>query len=260
MDAPTLPYTVDPRRVEEAGLNALQTQKQLFYDGWLLRVSPGKAKRARSVNPHFASSLPLPGKIAYCERAYEERGLPVLFRMTPFVQPPDLEDALAARGYGAFEETWVQTATLDRPPDVPEPGDDVELSAPDVPVFVEAAGDLRGSPPEQRAAHRERLEHAAMPRRFVVVRAGGRPVCTGLVALEDGLAGIYDLVTAPDARRRGHATLACSWLLAWAWQRGARAAYLQVDGENRPAHAVYRRFGFTTLYTYHYRGRPGECR
>ena len=148
----------------------------------------------------------------------------------------------------------MQTAPLDRPPDVPEPDDDVELSAPDVPVFVEAAGDLRGSPPEQRAAHRERLEHAPMPRRFVVVRAGGRPVCTGLVALEDGLAGIYDVVTAPDARRRGHATLACSWLLAWAWQRGARAAYLQVDGENRPAHAVYRRFGFTTLYTYHYRG------
>jgi len=85
---------VDPRRVEEAGLNALQTQRQLFYDGWLLRVSPGKAKRARSVNPHFESSLPLPEKIAYCERIYEERGLPALFRMTPFAQPRTLEAAL----------------------------------------------------------------------------------------------------------------------------------------------------------------------
>ena len=40
--------TFDGRRIEEAGLNALQTQRQLFYDGWLLRVSPGKAKRARN--------------------------------------------------------------------------------------------------------------------------------------------------------------------------------------------------------------------
>jgi hypothetical protein len=46
---------IDIVRVEEAGLNALQTQRQLFYDGWLLRLSPGTAKRARSVNPHFGS-------------------------------------------------------------------------------------------------------------------------------------------------------------------------------------------------------------
>ena len=44
---------IDARRVEEAGLNALQTQRQLFYDGWLLRVSPGTARRGRSVNAHF---------------------------------------------------------------------------------------------------------------------------------------------------------------------------------------------------------------
>ena len=47
---------LDLARVEEIGLNALQTQRQLFYDGWLLRVSPGKAKRARSVNAHFGST------------------------------------------------------------------------------------------------------------------------------------------------------------------------------------------------------------
>ena len=48
---------LDLKRVEEVGLNGLQTQRQLFYDGWLLRISPGKAKRARSVNPCFGSTL-----------------------------------------------------------------------------------------------------------------------------------------------------------------------------------------------------------
>ena len=79
--------------IEEAGLNALQTQRQLFYDGWLLRVSPGKAKRARSVNPHFGSSLPLDGKIDRCERLYGASGLPTLFRVTPFAKPPGLDAA-----------------------------------------------------------------------------------------------------------------------------------------------------------------------
>ena len=88
---------IDARRIEEAGLNALQTQRQLFYDGWLLRVSPGSAKRARSVNAHFGSTLPLDEKIAHCERVYGERELPALFRITPFVHPADLEGALARR-------------------------------------------------------------------------------------------------------------------------------------------------------------------
>ena len=49
-------------------------------------------------------------------------------------------------------------------------------------------------------------------------------------------------------------------LLARAWDRGARCAYLQVDAGNAPALAAYRKFGFETLYEYHYRGREGECR
>src|SRR5512134_2185033 len=94
-------HASEARRIEEAGLNAMQTQRQLFYDGWLLRVSAGKAKRGRSVNAFFGSTLPLAGKIAHCERIYAQQGLAPLFRMTPFDQPEDLEAALAARGYEA---------------------------------------------------------------------------------------------------------------------------------------------------------------
>jgi len=83
-------------RIEEAGLNALQTQRQLFYDGWVLRVSPGTARRARSVNAHFGSTLPLEAKIDFCEGLYAARGLPTLFRITPFIQPANLEAALVA--------------------------------------------------------------------------------------------------------------------------------------------------------------------
>jgi GNAT superfamily N-acetyltransferase len=223
MDSPAL-AAVPARRIEEVGLNAMQTQRQYFYDGWLLRVSAGRAKRGRSVNAFFGSTLPLDAKIDYCAALYGRLGLPLLFRTTPFDQPAELDGALAARGFGRFDETLVQVVALDRPPELPPAGSDVTVSAPDVDAFVEAAGELRESPAIQRAAHRERLQNSPLPRRCVVVRAGERIVCTATIALEDGFAGVFDVVTAPHARGQGLATLACAALLSWAEGRGAHHA------------------------------------
>lgn len=248
-----------PIRIEEACLNATQTQRQLFYDGWLVRVSPGKAKRARSVTAHFGSSLPLDAKIDHCEALYAARELPALFRITPFVQPASLESVLAGRGYAAFDSTLAQAAPLTRPPKV-EPLRGVALESPTAPAFVTAVGALRASSPEQRAAHLERLANTPLAMRTVVARIDGRPVACGQATLERDLAGVYDMATAEDMRGRGVATLIVAELLTWAWSRGAAQAYLQVNDDNGPARSVYRKFGFETVYEYHYRARPGECR
>lgn len=249
---------IDLRRVEEIGLNALQTQRQLFYDGWLLRVSPGKAKRARSVNAYFGSTLPLLQKIPYCERVYAEQGLPVLFRITPFVQPAGLEAELAARGYRSFEDTLVQLARLDRPPDAPSvPG--VDFVTPSPTDFAEAVGELQQSSAEQRAALLERVAHTPLTTRAMIATVDGQPVGAGTVMLEDGFAGVYSMVTAPAMRSRGIATGIINALLGWAWEHGAEHAYLQVSADNHGAISLYRRAGFLDAYTYHYRGRPDEC-
>jgi GNAT superfamily N-acetyltransferase len=258
-DSASTAHGIDLKRIEESGLNVLQTQRQLFFDGWLLRLSPGVAKRGRSVNPHFGSSLPLADKFAYCERVYAQHGLPTLFRLTPWSHPSDIEAALAARGYESFDETLVQAVKLDRPPALPDHADDVVVEAPDALAFVEAVGDLRGSTPLQREAHRERLMNSPLGKRHLVIWAGGRAVCTAQAAVEGNVVGLFDVVTDESARRRGYATLACAALLSWAWQHGAQVAYLQVTATNTPAIASYRRFGFATVYTYHYRGRPGAC-
>jgi N-acetylglutamate synthase len=251
--------SIDPIRIEEAGLNALQTQQQLFYDGWLLRLSPGSAKRARSVNPYFGSTLAVERKIDRCEHIYESHDLPTLFRMTPFALPSELDRVLERRGYALFQPTHVQSAALDRPPD-PAVDPSIELAAPPIAEFVEQVAALRGSSPEQRAAHLERLARTPLTTRALVARFDGRTVGCGQAALEGDLVGVYDMVTDPTFRRHGVATTIVAELLSWAWQHGATCAYLQVDAENAPALSVYRRFGFTTAYTYHYRGRPGECR
>ncbi|HVO88224.1 MAG TPA: hypothetical protein VMV45_06760, partial [Casimicrobiaceae bacterium] len=192
---------MDWRRIEEAGLNGLQTQRQLFYDGWLLRVSPGKAKRARSVNAHFGSSLPLQRKIDYCERVYRERELPVLFRITPFVAPGELDDALAKRDYVLYQPTLVQGIALAGPPDMFVA--DVELRPLAAGPFVDAVAELQRLSVEQRAAHLERIAELPLANRAVVAFRDGQVVGCGQVMLEDDIAGIFSMVTAEHVRGQG---------------------------------------------------------
>lgn len=243
----------DERRLEELGLNSSAPPGQLLYDGWLLRLLAGKAKRARSVNAVYPSTRELDTKIAYCERLYREAGLPAIFRITPFSQPAGLDAALERRGYGRFDPTAVESCAID-PARLSHGG----AQAMDLREWVEAVGELRGSSPGHRAAHFARLSGMPLAMHSLAIRRDGRTLATGLAMMEDDCVGLFDIITADDERRRGHARRIVSSLLAHAWEEGARHAYLQVQQENESARRLYREFGFVERYLYWYRGRPGE--
>ena len=99
-------------RIEDASLTVSQPAQQSFFDGWLLRYSPGKAKRARSINSIGAGVLPLAAKLSHCVDFYRQRRLPCLFRITPFSQPRNLDVELATTGFGAHQDTRVMTVAL----------------------------------------------------------------------------------------------------------------------------------------------------
>ena len=242
----------DLRRLEELSLNSSAPPAQLLYDGWLVRLSPGKAKRARSVNAVYASTLELDRKIAYCERLYAEANLPMLFRITPFSQPADLERSLESRGYTRLETTAVEAAPLERAP--ASGGARLMELGP----WIDAVAELRGSPMAHRDAHLARLERMPLRKFAVALEEGGRVAATGLTVIEDGAAGLFDIVTREDSRRRGLARRVVATLLHLAHGLGARQAYLQVESENMAARPLYRDFGFTERYQYWYRAHPRE--
>ena len=247
------------RRIEESGLNNMHTRRQLLYDGWLLFLSPGKAKRGRSVSAQFSSTRPLDEKIEHCEKVYARHGLPMLFRVTPFSHPAGLDAALAMRGYVAFDTTLVQLLALDRPPQLARVVE-VELSSPLPEGFVEDVGAMRGSSATQRAAHLERLAQTPLEVKSLIARRDGEVIGAGMLSVDGDVAGVFDMVTASHAQGQGIGTAIVTALLTWAWEHGVRHAFLQVTGDNRPALAVYGKLGFTSVYTYHYRGKPGFCR
>ena len=244
-----MPPSLDLRRIEELGLNSSAPPGQLLYDGWLLRLLPGQAKRARSVNAVYPSSRPLAEKVAYCEQIYRSHGLPMVFRITPFSEPATLDAELERLGYPKFDLTAVDAMVIDPARLLLSQAEPMDLRA-----WVDAVGELRGAPPEYRATHLERLQSSPLQHRALAIRQGGAVVATGLTIVEDGWAGLFDIVTSPAVRRQGYGRQLVHGLLQAAWELGARQVYLQVTANNTPARTLYARLGFTERYHYWYRG------
>ncbi len=250
-------------RIEDAGINASAPREQRWVDGWLVRLSPGKAKRARCIQAVAPGRLGIDDKLALCLPLFDEAGLQPLVRITPFSQPQGLDRQLEARGMVQVDDTRVMAlASLD---DLARGRIDlgavvaIEPAAPA--TFAEWIGLARGSSPAERRAHAERIGRPAVPRHGVLARdRHGEIVAAGQVVIDGDVAGIYDVFTTEAARGRGHAERLCRQLLAWSAQRGARIGYLQVDAANEAARRIYRRLGFADAYTYYYRTPAGARR
>ncbi len=245
-------------RVEDASLNASAPPQQRWLDGWLVRLSPGKAKRARCINAVAPGRLPLAQKLALCEADYREAGLPMLFRITRFTQPAGLDDALAALGLVRLDDTRVLVNAALPAAAAPALPAGMDWAALDGAAYAEAVGALRESPPQQRAAHVQRLALSPVPYQGFAIRRteGGEVLACGQFAREADLVGLYDVFTRDSVRGQGLAALLCRRLLAMAAGAGARVAYLQVEGDNHGARRIYERLGFAEAYRYHYRQWP----
>jgi ribosomal protein S18 acetylase RimI-like enzyme len=242
-------------RIEDASLAVSQPAQQSFFDGWLLRYSPGKAKRARSINSIGAGVLPLGVKLSHCIDFYRRHQLPCLFRITPFSQPGNLDAELAAANFGAHQDTRVMSVSLseiDRSAP-PEPAQSVSAAR-----FAAAFCELHRLDAATTQAERERYVRAAGRSVFVVRRHGDTTIACGSLALEGKLAGIFGMVTALEHRGRGIASAIVAKLLHEARTAGADTAYLQVEADNTAARRAYSKFGFKDCYAYWYRAPPEE--
>ncbi len=245
-------------RVEDAGLNASAPPQQRWLDGWLVRTLPGKARRARCINALAPGRLPLAEKLALAAPVFEAAGVPMIFRLTAFTQPPGLDNELAAMGYDVVDHTRVMIC-----PQLP-----VASGAPRLPagltwvaldgqLFAQAVGALRGSPDEHISSHALRLAHSPVPYQGFALRreTDGAILACGQLAQEGQMVGLYDVFTHESVRGQGLSSLLCERMLAVSASQGDKLAYLQVDAENEPALKVYRRLGFADAYRYHYRER-----
>lgn len=247
-------------RIEEASLNAWPALHQQLYDGWLLRFSRGFTKRANSVNPLYAPAQPpakqqLLAKIRYCENLYAREDQPSVFRLTTLQGQQLLEELLSARGYTRTGLSLVMACPLPVPGETQGGADDSLL--PGMDDWLDSYSTLAQLPPLARSLHQAILRgiHGQLAfARHETARA--QPLACGLGVCEAELIGLFDIITAPAARRQGHARRLVLDLLRWGVSCGAQHGYLQVTENNTAAIALYQRLGFRELYRYWYRVSP----
>lgn len=226
-------------------------------DGWRLRSAANVTRRANSVwAQQCERGLADPARLTAVERFYAARNLPARYQLCPVSQPGDLDAQLAQRGYRLTAQTAVQIADLDAvwaaaPPLAPGLTTTVEPMP--TPVWRELYTLVEDAPPEQIDVRLAIMAQVQAPSAYATVRLDGKPAAIGSAVADGDWLGLFNIGVSPALRRRGAAQAVLAALYKWGAAQGVRRVYLQVMTNNTAALALYARYGFTTLYQYHYR-------
>lgn len=232
--------------LEAAAWAAWPALSEQAHAGWRLRTARGYTKRANSANAG-PSAQPLDAQdLERIEAHYARHALPTIFRLTAPGPQPDLDAVLDRRGYERVDPSLVLWRPLQARAGASAAS---TLAWPD---WLEAFQSISGKLGPGQATHLAMLQAIDGPCAPAVWPAQA-PRCAGLAVLHQGWAGLFDVATAPDARRQGLARALCQQLLDWAAAQGAHHAYLQVVEANAAARALYAQLGFVTAYRYWYR-------
>ncbi|MCO5976769.1 GNAT family N-acetyltransferase [Ideonella oryzae] len=233
--------------LEAAAWAAWPALSEADHAGWRLRTAQGYTKRANSANADLSAQALAAHDLDAIEAHYAGQGLPAIFRLTEPGPQPALDATLAQRGYRRVDPSLVLWRPLG-PADSGGPAPATRPWADWLAAFQSVSGKL-GPGQATHLAMLQSITDACAP----TVWPAHDPRSVGLAVRHQGWAGLFDVATAPDARRQGLARALCQQLLGWAAAQGAHHAYLQVVEANTAARTLYAQLGFVTAYRYWYR-------
>ncbi|MFL5796668.1 MAG: GNAT family N-acetyltransferase [Actinomycetota bacterium] len=193
----------------------------------------------------------VPGAVRESTTAFREHDVPALWWLSPLTRPRDVARELESNGWGFDEAMPWMAASIDRlswPPAVR--GLEIVRVTGESTHQAWLAGmtagfSMRGS------------EQLAMTSLAAAVGYGedarwvrwagfleGRPVASSGLMVGGGVAGIYNVATAPDVRRRGIGAAMTAAAVAQGRDRGYEVVVL---GASELGSGVYRRMGFAEV-------------
>ncbi len=191
-------------------------------------------------------------RIVEMQAIFAERDLPMVWWGGPAHQPADLGARLEAHGFvSEGDDSGMAADLLALREDLPVPpgltiervADDATLTSWIIALRLGNGGAPPRLPLTPRAFMLNRPATYAPddPYRLYTARLDGRPVATTALLLASGVAGLYCVATAPEARRQGIGSAVVLAALRDARAQGYRVGVL---GASQMGYGVYRRLGF----------------
>lgn len=235
------------------------TEEEWLGD-WLLRAAEGFTGRANSALPLGDPGMPLDDALTAVTQWYRARGLPPMIVVPT---PIEADCPGQALDHDLSRQLWLT-----------RPGPAFVMAA-TLPLRI-ASGRLPASrevqvspePDEAWAAryHYRGMDHlppvarkvltSAKEQSFVSIRNGGKVLAIARLSMAEGWAGITAVEVHPDHRRQGLGAAITAAACQEAELRALSNVFLQVEVDNAPAQALYKRLGFRYSHRYHYRVAP----
>ncbi len=239
------------RFLEELQMNALPSLQTVLYDGWIIRFADGYSNRANSVNPIYKSEEDVFEKIAVCEDMFKSRGLKPTYKITPFVQPENLDEILVGKGYEIIHRTSVQTLDLSN---IDEPDEKVDIRHSNLnDEWFDTYCNFNDLDGNNRLIYRKMLNNLVPISFFTTMYIENEIIACGMAVLENGYLGLFDITVREDHRNKGYGRKLLYSIIKHGKNLGAHKAYLQVMVNNQPANHLYKKLGFIEEYQYYYR-------
>ena len=241
------------KRLEELSMNAFNSQKVEFYDGWIIRLSGGNSKRINSVNTFYDSSINFDKKINYCESVFEIYNLKPTFKLTN-ISPLNLDDTLRKKNYKEAGRTSIQVLELKDINLERFEKDELKLELYEsfnLVWFDEYCKSCGKSDSDKKAFYYTwnniRKNHV-----FLSLKKNNRNIGYGVGIIEDSYIGIFGVFVEKEFRTNGYGLRITSELLKYGVKNNCKIAYLQVEINNTNAISVYKKIGFLEVYQYWY--------
>jgi len=255
----------DIESLERATLDAVCPAAQSELPGWLLPFDAADIGRARSAIPLFHHGLDI-ALLPVIEQQYRDHGLPPCFRIADTPGLRHWQQRLQALGYRKTDPVHVQIASIvdmqaaedltTASPRLGSASERPKLMLLDAPAQAWASVYTAPGFDAEDGALRVQLLSRSGFARYAYVQSAGVSLAAGTACISRDWLSVHGMRTLPHARGQGlGASLLCAFV-DLARQRAVTRAFLQVEADNAPALGLYRRFGFTTAWTYHYWKAP----